>query len=464
MKIQDTLSDSEKELDITKKVRIYLCGVTVYDVSHIGHARTIIVFDTLRRFLEANGTNVEFIQNFTDVDDKIIKKANESDETAEIISNKNIQSYFEDFNRLNVKTATEYPKATEHIEDMINLIRNLVDKDIAYVSKNGVYFRVSKFPEYGKLSKKKIDDLESGARVEVDESKESSLDFALWKFSDELPNWDSPWGKGRPGWHIECSAMSIKYLGDEFEIHGGGRDLIFPHHENEIAQSESFTGKPFAKIWMHAGMITINGEKMSKSIGNVKSINHVLDLWGPNVARLFCISGHYSKPIDYTEELLKENLIRFRQIETCYYELRLAEQQEELEDISSLLDESREKFDSALNNDLNTPLGLSIFFNMIKTINSLAAKEKISIKMSEKALPVLEYMLDVLGIKIQTVSDDEIESIFKLLEKREELRKNKQFEEADEIRREISDMGIQLIDHKTKTLWMKKEKISSDTS
>ena len=464
MKIQDTLSDSEKELDITKKVRIYLCGVTVYDVSHIGHARTIIVFDTLRRFLEANGTNVEFIQNFTDVVDKIIKKANESDETAEIISNKNIQSYFEDFNRLNVKTATEYPKATEHIEDMINLIRNLVDKDIAYVSKNGVYFRVSKFPEYGKLSKKKIDDLESGARVEIDESKASPLDFALWKFSDEIPNWNSPWGKGRPGWHIECSAMSIKYLGDEFEIHGGGRDLIFPHHENEIAQSESFTGKPFAKIWMHAGMITINGEKMSKSVGNIKSINYVLDLWGPNVARLFCISGHYSKPIDYTEELLKENLIRFRQIETCYYELRLAGQQEELEDISSLLDESREKFDSALNNDLNTPLGLSIFFNMIKTINSLAAKEKISIKMSEKALPVLEYMLDVLGIKIQTVSDDEIKSIFKLLEKREELRKNKQFEEADEIRREISDMGIQLIDHKTKTLWMKKEKINSDTN
>jgi len=464
MKIQDTLSDNKKELDITKKVRIYLCGVTVYDVSHIGHARTIIVFDTLRRFLEGNGTNVEFIQNFTDVDDRIIKKASDTGETAEMVSNKNIQSYFEDFNGLNVKAATEYPKATEHIEDMINLIQNLIDKDIAYVSKNGVYFRVSKFPQYGKLSKKKIDDLESGARVEVDESKENPLDFVLWKFSDELPNWNSPWGKGRPGWHIECSAMSIKYLGDEFEIHGGGRDLIFPHHENEIAQSESFTGKPFAKIWMHAGMVTINGEKMSKSVGNVKSINHVLDLWGPNVARLFCISGHYSKPIDYTEELLKENLIRLRQIETCYYELRLAGQQEELEDISSLLDESREKFDSALNNDLNTPLGLSVFFNMIKTINSLAAEEKISIKMSEKALPVLEYMLDVLGIKIQTVSDDEIESIFKLLEKREELRKNKQFEEADDIRREISDMGIQLIDHKTRTLWMKKEKINSDTN
>ena len=464
MKIQDTLSGNEKEVDITKKVRIYLCGVTVYDVSHIGHARTIIVFDTLRRFLEANGTNVEFIQNFTDVDDKIIKKSNESGETAEIISNKNIQSYFEDFNRLNVKSATEYPKATEHIEDMINLIQNLVGKDIAYISKNGVYFRVSKFPQYGKLSKKKIDDLESGARVEVDESKESPLDFALWKFSDELPNWNSPWGKGRPGWHIECSAMSIKYLGDEFEIHGGGRDLIFPHHENEIAQSESFTGKPFAKIWMHAGMITINGEKMSKSVGNVKSINHVLDLWGPNIARLFCISGHYSKPIDYTEELLKENLIRLRQIETCYYELRLAEQQEELEDISSLLDESRKKFDTALNNDLNTPLGLSIFFNMIKTINSLAAKEKISLKMSERALPVLEYMLDALGIKIQTVSDDEIKFVYNLISKRNSLREEKEFEEADSIRDVIEEMGISLIDHKNRTLWMKKEKINSDTN
>ena len=237
------------------------------------------------------------------------------------------------------------------------------------MSKNGVYFRVSKFSEYGKLSKKKTEDLESGARIEVDESKESPLDFALWKFSDGQPNWESPWGKGRPGWHIECSAMSIKYLGKNFEIHGGGRDLIFPHHENEIAQSESFTSEQFAKIWMHAGMITINGEKMSKSVGNVKSINHVLESWGPNVARLFCISGHYSKPIDYTEDLLKENLIRLRQIETCYYELRLAEESQETEDISSLLEESREKFDAALNDDFNTSLGLSVFFNMIKTIN-----------------------------------------------------------------------------------------------
>ena len=462
MKISDTLTNQKKELEFSDKVRIYLCGVTVYDQSHIGHARTIIVFDTLRRFLEANGTQVELIQNFTDVDDKIINRAKEQGESASGLSTKYIQTYFEDSDRLNIRRATNYPKATEHIDDMINLIQNLVDKESAYVSKNGVYFRVSKFSEYGKLSKKKTEDLESGARIEVDESKESPLDFALWKFSDEQPNWESPWGKGRPGWHIECSAMSIKYLGKNFEIHGGGRDLIFPHHENEIAQSESFTSEQFAKIWMHAGMITINGEKMSKSVGNVKSINHVLESWGPNVARLFCISGHYSKPIDYTEDLLKENLIRLRQIETCYYELRLAEESQETEDISSLLEESREKFDAALNDDFNTSLGLSIFFNMIKTINSLAADEKISKKIAVQALPVLEYMLEVLGIEIQTVSDEEIESVFELINKRETLREEKQFEEADKIRDQIAGLGISLIDHKNKTLWMKKEAIKSE--
>ena len=462
IRIHDTLTNSKKELEFSDKVRIYLCGVTVYDQSHIGHARTIIVFDTLRRFLEANGTQVELIQNFTDVDDKIINRAKEQGESSSGLSSKYIQTYFEDSDRLNIRRATNYPKATEHIDDMINLIQKLVDNESAYVSKNGVYFRVSKFSEYGKLSKKKTEDLESGARIEVDESKESPLDFALWKFSDEQPNWESPWGKGRPGWHIECSAMSIKYLGKNFEIHGGGRDLIFPHHENEIAQSESFTSEQFAKIWMHAGMITINGEKMSKSIGNVKSINHVLELWGPNVARLFCVSGHYSKPIDYTEDLLKENLIKLRQIETCYYELRLAEETQKTEDVSSLLEDSRVKFDAALNDDFNTPLALSVFFNMIKNINSLAAEEKITKNMSEKMLPVLEYMLDVLGLKIQTVSDEEIKSVFALIKKRENLREQKQFEEADKIRDEIASIGISLIDHKSRTLWMKKETIKAE--
>ena len=238
MKILDTLTNRKKELEFTDKVKIYVCGVTVYDQSHIGHARTIVVFDTLRRFLEANDIPVELIQNFTDVDDKIINRAKERGESTKGLSSKYIQTYFEDSDRLNIKRASNYPKATEHIEDMINLIQELVDGGTAYKAKNGVYFRVSKFSEYGKLSKKKTEDLESGSRIEIDDSKENPLDFALWKFSDRIPNWESPWGKGRPGWHIECSAMSIKYLGKNFEIHGGGRDLIFPHHENEIAQSE----------------------------------------------------------------------------------------------------------------------------------------------------------------------------------------------------------------------------------
>ena len=259
MKIFDTLSNTEKELETSGTVRIYVCGVTVYDESHIGHARTIIVFDTLRRFLQSQGIKMRFIQNFTDVDDKIIKRAKEENVSTQDLSTKYIMRYFEDFDSLNVKRADNYPKATEHMQDMINLIKSLIDKKYAYVSKNGIYFSVSKFKEYGKLSKKKIDELISGARVEVDETKNDPLDFALWKFATDEPKWSSPWGEGRPGWHIECSAMSLKYLGETFEIHGGGRDLIFPHHENEIAQSESHTGKTFAKIWMHAGMVTMNG-------------------------------------------------------------------------------------------------------------------------------------------------------------------------------------------------------------
>ena len=255
MKLQDTLSNSEQILDISKKVKIYLCGVTVYDESHIGHARTIIVFDVLRKYLESKGIEVNFVQNFTDVDDKIINRAKSENTTAEQISSKYIQNYFSDFDGLNVKRATNYPKATEHIDDIKNFIKKLVEKDIAYVTKNGVYFSVSKFPQYGKLSKKKIDELQSGARIEVDEAKKDPLDFALWKFSDVNPLWDSPWGKGRPGWHIECSAMSKAILGETFDIHGGGLDLVFPHHENELAQSECCHDKPMVKYWLHNGLL-----------------------------------------------------------------------------------------------------------------------------------------------------------------------------------------------------------------
>jgi len=461
MKLLDTLSKEEQEVDISKKVKIYLCGVTVYDESHIGHARTIIVFDVLRKYFESKGIGIEFIQNFTDVDDKIINRANKENKTAEEISSKYIENYFTDFDGLNVKRATNYPKATEHIEDIIKFIEKLIEKDIAYVTKNGVYFSVSKFPEYGKLSKKKIDDLQSGSRIEIDEEKKDPLDFAVWKLSDKEPIWGSPWGKGRPGWHIECSAMSIKYLGENFDIHGGGRDLIFPHHENEIAQSESCTGVQFAKIWMHVGMVTIDGEKMSKSIGNVKSIKHVLENWGPNIIRLFCLSGHYSKPIDYSEELLKENLTKWRQVETCHYELIHANN-ETSEEINEFVTKIGMEFDTALNGDFNTHLALSAFFQLVKETNRLAAEEKLGLNNSKTIKEELKRMLEILGLKIPEITDNQKEEIDKLITDREKARNEKQFEDADKIRDKLNEMNIELIDHKGKTIWMRKEMIRAE--
>jgi cysteinyl-tRNA synthetase len=462
MQIFDTLKNTKTELEFSDKVRIYLCGVTVYDEAHIGHARTIIVFDVLRRFLESQNIPVEFVQNFTDVDDKIIERAHEKNVPALELAAKYIEHYFTDFDRLNVKRATSYPKATDHIDDMHNLISNLVDKKCAYLTKNGVYFSVSKFSEYGKLSKKKTGDLVAGARVIVDEEKNDPLDFALWKFSETEPFWNSPWGNGRPGWHIECSAMSLKYLGENFEIHGGGRDLIFPHHENEIAQSESYTSNKFAKIWMHVGMITINGEKMSKSLGNVKSVRHVFENWGPNIIRLFCLSGHYTKPIDYSEKFLKENITKLRQIESCYYELRLAEGTGGESIAKKLVSECRNDFDSALNDDLNTPLALTVFYRLIKEVNSMAAEEKITQTISSVILPEFERMTDMLGIQILKVSDVEKNEINQLIAKRDEYREQKNFEQADRIRDQIMEKNIIFIDHKNSTRWIKQEKIKAN--
>ena len=462
MQIFDTLSNKKTDLKFSDKVRIYLCGVTVYDDAHIGHARTIIVFDVLRRFLESQKITVEFIQNFTDIDDKIIDRANQEKISALELAAKYTKNYFDDFDGLNIKRATLYPKATEHIEDMQNLISNLIDKKFAYVTKNGVYFSVSKFTEYGKLSKKNPDDLVSGARVDIDEEKDNPIDFALWKFSESEPSWKSQWGKGRPGWHIECSAMSLKYLGENFEIHGGGRDLIFPHHENEIAQSESFTSNQLTKIWMHVGMITINGEKMSKSVGNVKSVNHVLENWGPNIIRLFCLSGSYSKPIDYSEKLLKENITKLRQIESCYYELRLAEGSDTNLDVDKVVNECKNEFDSALNDDFNTPLALTAYYKLIREVNSLAAEEKITQNSAKMILPEFERMSDILGIQIMKVTNEEKEEINQMIKKRDEYRIEKNYEQADKIRDEIAEKNIIFIDHKNKTRWAMREKIKAE--
>ena len=461
MNLQDTLSQSEKKLDISNKIKIYLCGVTVYDESHIGHARTIIVFDVLRKYLESKKIEVEFIQNFTDVDDKIINRATKENVSAEEISSRYIKNYFRDFDGLNIKRATNYPKATEHIDEIIKFVERLIEKGIAYVSENGVYFSVSKFPEYGKLSKKKIDELQSGSRIKIDETKKDPLDFAVWKFSDANPTWGSPWGEGRPGWHIECSAMSVKYLGENFDIHGGGRDLIFPHHENEIAQSESHTGKQFAKIWMHVGMVTITGEKMSKSLGNTKSIKQVLENWGPNIIRLFCLSGHYSKVIDYSEDMLEENLTKWRQVETCYFELIHANNENQ-ENVVESIKKIGTEFDKSLEDDFNTHLALSAFFQLVKETNRLAAEEKLGEENGLIIKKEFERMLTVLGLNIPEMSQNEKQEIDELILNRENFRDEKQFDKADKIRDELNKMNIELIDHKTKTIWMKKEKIKSE--
>lgn len=461
MRIHDTLSNSEKKLENSDKIGIYLCGVTVYDESHIGHARTIIVFDVLRRYLEETGVKVELVQNFTDVDDKIINRANKENTTPDDLSSRYIKSYFEDFDGLNIKRATIYPKATEHIEDIIEFIATLMEKNTAYTSKNGVYFAVSKFPKYGKLSKKKTDELQPGSRIEIDGVKADPLDFALWKFTDSEPSWESPWGRGRPGWHIECSSMSAKYLGQNFEIHGGGRDLIFPHHENEIAQSESCSGLPLAKIWMHVGMVTINGEKMSKSLGNIRSVKQILKNWGPNVTRLFCLSGHYSKPIDYSEDLLRESLTKWRQVETCLYELYNAGSESIDSDINKIAKAYTGEFDSALESDFNTHMALSSFFALIRETNSLAAAGHLGFE-SIEAGKRLERMMRILGLAIPKVTDDQKAKINELVSKREALRQEKKFKEADMIRTKLSQMNIELIDRNKKTLWIKREDIPAD--
>jgi len=457
MMIFDTLSGNEKQLEISAKVRMYICGVTVYDESHIGHARTIIVFDVIQRYLESIGTKVEIIVNFTDVDDKIINRAKKENVRSSAISSRYIQEYYDSFDGLNVKRAIKYPKATEHIQDILDLIQSLVNKKIAYVSKNGVYFSVLKFPEYGKLSRKKVDELISGARVEVDETKKDPLDFALWKFSQDDPSWESPWGRGRPGWHIECSAMSLKYLGENFEIHGGGRDLIFPHHENEIAQSESYTSKPVAQIWVHVGMVTIDGEKMSKSLGNTITVKNLLQNWGPNVIRLFCIGAHYSKPVDYSARLLKEHETNWNKARLAYHKLIQTEKEgTEMEEVDEKLSQLKEEFSKALEENLNTHMALSVFYRLVTFC--LGNEGYLTKLDTQKIIPVFEEMMNILGLKIKKVSEEEKALIKNLIKQRNTFREQKMYEESDAIRDKLAAKGIELKDEIQKTIWMKEEK------
>ena len=468
MKIFNKLSDTFEDIGTTEdnRIRIYVCGITVYDDCHIGHARTIVIFDVLRRYLRYKGKHLVYVQNFTDVDDKIINRAKSDGTSAEEISSRYIMSYFDDFTKLNVLKADFYPKATDHINEIIDAIKILSEKNYTYTTLNGIYFRVRSFPGYGKLSKKRVDELEQGTRIEIDNLKEDPLDFALWKFSSDVPNWESPWGKGRPGWHIECSVMVSKFLGKEIEIHGGGTDLVFPHHENEIAQSETFTGKKLAKIWMHVGMITINSEKMSKSLQNMVVLKTALKKWGSNVLRIYLISSQYSKPMDYNDEILQESMQKWRQIEHCIYELittkNIAEDLYEFEDnCNNFLTE----FLTALDSNLNTSLALTIFMKLVSYVNNLSSSEKLTVKMADKALPVMDIFMNIIGLKIMIIDNNMKVQIEQMIGERNNLRAEKKFQEADMLRKKILELfDVELTDHSNYTSWKKKEIIEYESS
>lgn len=459
MKLYNTMSGQLEEIGTSNsQIRIYLCGVTVYDYSHLGHARTVIVFDTLRRYLMQRGYKVKFVQNFTDVDDKIINAAKELGVEPAQVSEKFINQYFQDFDKLNVLRADICPKATEHIGDMQAIIGALVEKQLAYRTSKGVYFSVPSDADYGKLSKKPLDELQAGARVEVDPEKRDPLDFALWKLYDSGPLWDSPWGRGRPGWHIECSAMSIKYLGNDFEIHGGGEDLIFPHHENEIAQSESSTGQRFARHWAHVGMVTIRGEKMAKSLKNIEPIHVALQKWGANAIRIYCLSGHYRKTLDYDTELLDNALARWRDIENAAYELEFAEGQGgAVEEATKAANESMQEFMAAMDSDLDTPNALTAFTKLVRTLNRYAASDQLTRDMADAVMDSFNGMMSVLGLRKIDVSSEEKTELEKMIRERNDLRVQKKFAEADEIRKQLRKRGIELLDHKGRTTWKKLE-------
>lgn len=443
MNITDTLGSLPTEVP-GGTVRIYLCGVTAYDDSHIGHARTVVVFDVLRRLLERSGRRVELVQNFTDIDDKIVERAAEEGSDHRALAEKYIASYHRDFDRLGVARASRYPRATEHVPQMISLIESLVSKGFAYAAGGSVYFDVSKFPEYGRLSGKRTEQLIAGARVEPDPAKRDPADFALWKKTGP-PCWPSPWGEGRPGWHVECSAMGLRM--ESIEIHGGGRDLIFPHHENEIAQSEAHSGKKFARIWAHVGMVTVGGQKMSKSLGNSMTLRRVLDRWGPNAARIFCLSGHYSKPVDYSEGAMSEALSRWRQAEAAFHELRQAG--------DGRAPPAPGGFWEALEDDMGTHAALDSLLALCRSVNKAASAGTLGA--SQELSSELDARLSVLGLRVRELGGAESAKIRKMLEEREFLRKSSRYAEADALRAEIEKMGAELADHGGRTTVIPRE-------
>lgn len=464
MKIYNTMTRQKEEFVPLDKneVKIYACGPTVYNYIHIGNARPLCVFDVLRRYLEYRGYHVKFVQNFTDIDDKIIKRANEEGTTYDKISEKYIQEFWTDADGLNFKHATVHPKATENIDEIISIIQSLVEKGYAYEAGGDVYFRTLKFKEYGKLSHQPIEDLESGARIAIGEVKEDPLDFALWKGAKPgEPYWDSPWGKGRPGWHIECSAMNRKYLGNTIDIHCGGKDLVFPHHENEIAQSECANGCTFARYWMHNGYINVDNVKMSKSLGNFKTVREIADVYGYEVIRYFLISAHYRSPINYNIDIIEQCKSALERLYTCRdsldFALKNAENEpcEDDDQLISLFESRKNEFITAMDDDLNTADGIAALFELTKDINTHILSKKVSKNVCEQAARIFDELCDVLGLLYNRKSNDLSDDIEALIEKRETARKNKDWATADQIRDDLKARGIILKDTPQGVTWTK---------
>lgn len=440
------------------KVKMYVCGPTVYNYIHIGNARPAIVFDTIRRYLEFRGYDVQYVSNFTDVDDKLIKAARELGEDVPTIAERFIAAYFEDIAALGCKRANVHPRVTENIDIIIEFIEQLIEKGYAYEVDGDVYYKTRKFADYGKLSHQSIDELRAGARIEIGEKKQDPLDFALWKAAKEGEiAWDSPWGKGRPGWHIECSAMARKYLGDTIDIHAGGQDLTFPHHENEIAQSEALTGKTFAKYWLHNGYININNEKMSKSLGNFVLVHDIVKQIDPQVLRFFMLSVHYRHPINYSEELLESTKNGLERLKTAYTNLthRLASSSnltDHDEQWLAKIEECRAAFIREMDDDFNTANAIAALFELAKHANVYLLEKNTAETVIRAFLQTFEQLLDVLGIsfKEELLLDEEIEA---LIHQRNEARKNRDFALADKIRDELKAKNIILEDTPQGTRW-----------
>ena len=459
-----------------KNVRMYVCGITAYDVCHLGHARSAIVFDIIKRYLRYRGFKVTHIRNITDIDDKIIARANEEKVPTDVIAKKYTEEYYADMDKLGVGRADIEPNATDHIEEMIDTVKALIDKGYAYPVDGDVYFEVGRFSGYGKLSKRNLDELLSGARVDVDKRKRSPMDFVLWKASKEgEPSWESPWGPGRPGWHLECTAMSVKYLGESFDIHGGGADLIFPHHENEIAQSEALTGRPFVKYWMHNGFITIDKEKMSKSLGNFFTIKDILQKYDPEVVRCFLLSAHYRSPIEFSDKQLNEAETSIDR----YYSTAMrindfieaagdTDKAGNLSELEAMLLSVKDKFHSAMSDDFNTASALGYIFELLKETNRYLDSAPSGEKAREivvRAKDLLDEIGGVLNIfnrnseewysSLKKVRKIELsdEALLKKIDERQEARKSRDWASADRIRKELEGMGIILEDKKDVTSW-----------